>query len=907
MPPPRTPAEGAIQVLSRQPSAGDPSPDEELPHVAFAALARALPLSPDDAALHAAAQEAAERADALESYVEVVSDLLGHFPARTRAFLHRTLAEVHEQKLGDREAAVRHFRAAVDAAPEDLEALAALRRLHVAGAEWAALADVLERVADAAPDASKKLTSWREAAVVHEQMLRDDESAAKCWHRIAEQEPNDRDAAHALERLYAAQDQPEGLAFALQLGRAQEGDSARGRDLTVRLAVLKAQRLGALAEAVALCREVAEADPTHSAALEALHSWAGEPTAEGSAALGALDSALLCSGDAAQRIALREERSLKVGQLERSQLAGEMMQIWDEELGQKPQAFMAGLKAFASGIERAALLPALTRLARETSSLEELAEVVEASAEALPSGHRDLPTFLHCAAMIREELAQYDAAKQLWNDLLAEACDDVDALDGLARLYERAGDARNLSEVYARKANAARDPQQRRAMMLKAAAAHEAMGEDDEAIEALRAALQLELNGEALVGLDRLLGKRGRFAEQAEVLLKLAGMSSNPELAQILHSRRGHSLEQAGDVAAAARAYAQALSISSDEEAIAGLERLLESAAAQSEAAFALEPLYRARQELRKLAAVLEIRIEATPRSEQAPILEELASTWETVGELHLAFTARLRSFGSDPQDARHRAELERLARQTGAIDDLIAAYQDQLDRGVSDALAVELWRTIATVSQGAPGHEDLALMACEEALRRYAGPGRAELLRTLADACRRSKAIGKLSEVLPQLIAAEPSREAQVDLLFELAQLAEDALGNKALAARSYRQILERMPRERSAFNSLARLLAENGEERALAALLQSGIRSAHEAGADEEVTQLEMRLGRLRLDRLGDHEGALAMFHSVLQRTPTHAEAVAALEEMAFGTGPCRTEAAQLLEPIFEEPGRQ
>ncbi len=85
------------------------------------------------------------------------------------------------------------------------------------------------------------------------------------------------------------------------------------------------------------------ADPTHPGALEALQSWASEPTAEGSAALNAL--------------------------------------------GQKPQAFMAGLKAFASGVDRTALLPTPTRLARETSSLDELAEV-----EALP---RLLPIPIH--------------------------------------------------------------------------------------------------------------------------------------------------------------------------------------------------------------------------------------------------------------------------------------------------------------------------------------------------------------------------------------------------------------------------------------------------------------------------------------------------------------------------------
>ena len=64
----------------------------------------------------------------------------------TRAAIHLKLASLNELRLSNAEAN-RSARAAATASPRDLTALEALRRLHLQRKEWAALAEVLEKLA----------------------------------------------------------------------------------------------------------------------------------------------------------------------------------------------------------------------------------------------------------------------------------------------------------------------------------------------------------------------------------------------------------------------------------------------------------------------------------------------------------------------------------------------------------------------------------------------------------------------------------------------------------------------------------------------------------------------------------------------------------------------------------------
>src|SRR5262249_5746611 len=152
-------------------------------------------------ALRSAARKAAEDADALDTFAEVVGELVEEDVGTAKVALHRELADVQERKLNNRPAAVMHLRALLALEPKNLEALQSLQRLHRAGEEWPALVEVLERLAALSP-AEEQITLYREVALLCEGKLGDKERAASAWRGVAERDSLDREAAAKLERLY---------------------------------------------------------------------------------------------------------------------------------------------------------------------------------------------------------------------------------------------------------------------------------------------------------------------------------------------------------------------------------------------------------------------------------------------------------------------------------------------------------------------------------------------------------------------------------------------------------------------------------------------------------------------------------------------------------------------------------
>src|SRR5262249_56444698 len=133
-------------------------------------------------------------------------------------------------------------------------------------------------------------------------------------------------------------------------------------------------------------------------------------------------------------------------------------------------------------------------------------------------------------------------------------------------------------------------------------------------------------------------------------------------------------------------------------DAVAGLERLMELPEVRADAARLLEPVYRSLNDVRHLVEVLEIRLGGASPQDRLPLLEEISNLRETLGQKDLAFAARVRAFGEMPESAEAREQLERLAAETGSFEELAAAYQDQLERGVTNATSTELWRRLAVL-----------------------------------------------------------------------------------------------------------------------------------------------------------------------------------------------------------------
>ncbi|MCA9698689.1 MAG: tetratricopeptide repeat protein, partial [Myxococcales bacterium] len=115
------------------------------------------------------------------------------------------LAQVQETGLGDLPASVESYRRVLEIDSESVIALDSLARLHEAQGQWNELVAVLDRRAQIMEDPDEILVIRKRIGWVQEVNLQDAAAAIETFKDITANEPTDRDALQALERLYMSQ------------------------------------------------------------------------------------------------------------------------------------------------------------------------------------------------------------------------------------------------------------------------------------------------------------------------------------------------------------------------------------------------------------------------------------------------------------------------------------------------------------------------------------------------------------------------------------------------------------------------------------------------------------------------------------------------------------------------------
>ena len=874
------------------------------PGQAYSSLAEALRLMPDAPDIRQAVRAAAEEASAFDTYALELERLIKN-NAPGLLGVHEELADVYERKLNQRDAAIRHLDAVVAIDPKHIVALKALRRLNRARENWPALVVVVERLAALEQDPVERTALYAEAATVYEHKLSDLEHAAENWRKIVARDPKAREPAVALARIYGQLERPPELAFALELLRNQEGSTPKGRELACRLGVLRRTSLSDAPGALELFRQVLSEDPAHRETREALATWIKEPSEFGGAAMRMLDEALDVTKEHSPKIALREARlAVATDPDERSKLLRELAALYDRDGRQPARAFEVLSRAFMEGYDRESLRTDLERLAALNRSSAELAEMYEGAGGDTDADPDERMTFLRRAAELRQELGAPEVAAQNWKQLLEISPNDAEALSHLGQIYETSNNARSLAEVHEKQAEVATNAEERRFHYLKAAGALEASGQDERAIFAYQAALKIERSVEILAGLERIFERLHRTPEQAKVLEELGKVSEKAEDRLRYTLSWAELLLRSGENVQSLKAFEKVLKLSPGNAAgLAGVERLIGIHETSAEAARILEPRYRELKDARRLAEVLELRVAGLDQTARATTLKEIASLQETAGNKLEALRALSRAVVDAPQDADVRTDLERLALELGAFEELAESYREIIAKKVDPKIEAELWRQLAPIYSDRLGRADEAMLAWQHVLEQ--DPNDTKVLARLAQMHKKASQFKELAAIMERQLHLEQSPTTQLNILFELATLADDILSDKALAARCYENILERRPDSESAMKHLTRILTEMERWDELARRLQSEAVRVRESGRVEQSLELLVRLGRLQMKRLGDNEGALSTLKEVLALRPNHAAAIGALEDMANSDSPLKGEAAKALEPVFAREG--
>ena len=875
---------------------------------ALDAAAAALRQSPAHAEARRRVEGLATRAKAyseLYGLLAEAADGLKDHPAEERAVRLRA-ARLAEEELGSNEQAAAQLRRARELAPDDADALASLTRLALAGERWEEARELLSergRTAEA-PERVALLTQLGDlllerlhaaspAADVYRQALElaPPEQRPRLLARLARalESAGDREgqgqvlaelasvprapaegggaaperavqldpvtallrARSALERDPAdakAFAEAERLATALDrpadlawiLERHRSAGGAEDPELSVRLAELKRTRLGDPAGAMRLHAAVLRVEPTHAVSRAALLELARVPGPIGREALAMADALLQALGDAPARVAVREARLANVDDpVERARLHSEVRRVLELDLGDAGKALDAARGAFAEGGK-----------ARE---------------EALA----DVPR-------LAEKAGRYE--------VLAELCELAAAETGGGKAVELLRRAARVRDTWID------DPGSAAAGWRRLLAVSPG---DPEALEAL----------------DRILSRDRKVEELLPVLEALAA-GSRPDPARRLEFllRRAVLLEGAEEPSAAVEAYSQILEeYPRDSAALAGLARVLNRPGARSAAARLLERIHRASGDAKGLLEVLEMRLEGCPPEERAALLSEVAALRERLGQPEGAFEAKglqYRELAPEaPEEPALRADLDRLATQSGAFAGLASALEDALRAGLPGPAATEVRRRLAALyaeklSEPARAAGHLEALAAEAP--------RPEVLSALARLYRRTESWKELAAVLRrQAERAEDPRQRR-DLHYEIATVLEERLSDREGAMEAYRQILAVDPEDPTALERLGRLLGVADRWDEVAQVLSREAEAAERRpDMAAEAAEIRYRMGRVRQQRLGDAAGALAAYRMVLARVPRHPATLAALEELARGSGAPAAEAARILEPIYEHEG--
>src|SRR5262249_39631617 len=182
----------------------------------------------------------------------------------------------------------------------------------------------------------------------------------------------------------------------------------------------------------------------------------------------------------------------------------------------------------------------------------------------------------------------------------------------------------------------------------------------------------------------------------------------------------------------------------------------------------------------------------------------------------------------------------------------------------------------------------DLAVRAYEELARRE--PRNMAVLDSLSRIHTPPRDARELASGVKRVGMGEPPPPKQIDLPFRPRTPAEGTPAAHPPAAQCYGEILARKPDDDDAIKFLGKVLTESERWPELASLIVKEIQLADSTGRHEEMYDLMVRLGRLRISRLRDPRGALDIFEDVLRRKQGHAGAIGALEEMARSDSPLR-----------------
>lgn len=774
------------------------------------------------------------------------------------------------QHSGDPKLAEPYFRRVRRTEPAHDGVLSFYRALFAGEAGASQLMQVLVQARRASKDDPvRRFALAEEMARLAEGELGSPERAIEVWRSVMREDGYDERAAAALQRLYRDSGKWTALVDLLKddLDRVESGaehDALRIEKL-LEITELYRDRLKLDGLVLATLQRILDIDPQHEASLEAL--------ADTYAKAGRFNDLLSVYGrriDAAQQ----------AGDTERQvELLRRVAEIWLERLG-NPQRALEPLQQVLQIAPKDE--PARELLARIHEKRRDWRALIALRREALEDKQGDdaLALRSELASLAEEKLGDRREAIAAWNEVLEHHGDVPDALDALARLYERESRWAHTAEILHRKlSTASRDD----AVILLGHLGglySDRLHSDEDATavwsellrlvpdhdRATRRLRDLYVASNNWDDLTALYERQGRLGDVVDVLQSAADRIGETEPRVALYRR----------VAALCRDR-----LGQPERALKALERTLAIQPDNLEVARELLPIYREQKNWARLMSTYEVLLAAAnDDDERLEIIEQLrrvAADQLASPSLNLQWASR--AYALRPTDEALRGSLEKAAETADGWDELVGIYEARIGDGasISDEEHLRLLDRLAVIARD-------RLFKPDDAQRYYRriialDPNNDPAMTALEEIYSSTRRWDDLSEVYRKRLEVTTEPEARLTTLRGLAKLQEEQLGDLPGAVQSLSAILELVPEDDTPLSSLARIHRRRGSWTELADVLAKTLERTE---SDSARVPVLFELSQIRAQRLSQSEEAVAGFLSVLDAEPMHRPTVEALETL-------------------------
>jgi tetratricopeptide (TPR) repeat protein len=911
------------------------------PQRAFVCFGRALREQVD----HGPSMEAVERLASTHVLWEELTALLGQISQELsdpnqQCRLQLRSAEVLKDEIADLDRAIEAYCAILAEHPDDATALEALDELYVRTERWSDLSTILETQVDRAQDVEERTALYLRLAENAEHRLGQPEEAVRCYSEVFYQDAQNRAVWEQLERLaragiqvaevtgllepvYMEQSEWTKVHDMLELRLTCTHDPLDRGELFRRLGTLNLEQLDQVEKAIHWLGQAFELDASDEdllGRLDALVAQTGEYSGHKDRLLAVAASAddverkislwqkaatileeqlvlpdeaeqvhqLVLQEDDENLVALQALDRLYVSQERWAELEGTLERLVDTasledeqvdllmRLGaiqrdqlEKPDDAVASFhRALAIDEGHREALQALAALYRIQERHDDLFEVLRQLTEVSDSDHDRLAYLREMARLAEVNLQRTEDAVELWEEVLGLDPTSVDSVQNQQRIFRASANHERLVDCLEREVGMIGDGNEARAIELyRELGSVWAMqlGDSMHAQEAWQKLLALDASD--VEAMQALCG----IYEASENMHALCGV-----LEQMVSSLHFEGEELCGLYMKLARLFTD--DVPHPEKAIAAWQKVREMEPNDLETVEALERLFTDAGRWEEAVPILRAKAALVPADQVVPVwmaLGEIEQYQLTRWEQATAAYQSVVALEPGHMDAGERLETLYTEHQQWAslaklFEDRVAHTEDQHDKR-------DLLIRLADINETHLDEMPVAFLFLQAAHRENAGD--TEILESLERVGTAAELYHELTQEFELALESFEDDEERIEVHLKSARIHRDRLNRVDDAVRHFRGVLSVDAEHEDTLRELADVLRDNERWEDLVAVQESRIDLASDP---KECTAINLEVGQVHRDRLGNVDAAVVAYRRVLDSGDSNTTAVKALESL-------------------------